>query len=164
MSGLGTLIAACAPLVAPATAHALVHQESGGHQFAIGVVDARLERQARSMAEALATVRQLEVEGMNYSVGLAQINRSNFARLGLTAQTAFEPCANLQAMQVILGECFERASRKASEQQALRMALSCYYSGNFQTGFRHGYVTSVVNAWRAQTESRQQQERRSRTD
>jgi len=34
--------------------------------------------------------------------------------------------------------------RYGDQQQALRAALSCYYSGNFETGFRHGYVQKVV--------------------
>ena len=55
--------------------------------------------------------------------------------------TAFEPCANLPAMQTVLGECFDRSRGPLQpEQTALRQALSCYYSGNFVTGFRHGYV------------------------
>jgi type IV secretion system protein VirB1 len=67
-------------------------------------------------------------------------------------ESAFEPCANLAAMQTVLGECFDRASgaaSKAVDQAALRQALSCYYSGNFATGFRHGYVRKVVDAARA---------------
>jgi type IV secretion system protein VirB1 len=43
-------------------------------------------------------------------------------------------------MQTVLGECFERSGPGAEPQTALRQALSCYYSGNFVTGFRHGYV------------------------
>ena len=85
--------------------------------------------------------------GWNYSVGLDQINKANFARYGLTFETAFEPCANLRAMQAILGDCFGRASARAEPQVALRQAFSCYYSGNFQTGFQHGYVQKVVAAW-----------------
>ncbi|MBX3644630.1 MAG: hypothetical protein KF720_16360 [Rubrivivax sp.] len=70
-------------------------------------------------------------------------------RLGLDLETAFDPCANLGAMQQILSECFERSTRtavraEASEQHALRQALSCYYSGNFVTGFRHGYVRRIA--------------------
>ena len=37
-----------------------------------------------------------------------------------------------------------RAASAAGDQVALRQALSCYYSGNFATGFRHGYVRKVV--------------------
>jgi type IV secretion system protein VirB1 len=53
-------------------------------------------------------------------------------------------------MQAVLTECFDRAQRKSvwasADQAALRAALSCYYSGNFTTGFRHGYVGKVVAA------------------
>ena len=45
-------------------------------------------------------------------------------------------------------ECFERASVRSGEQAALRQAFSCYYSGNFQTGFDHGYVQRVIAAYR----------------
>lgn len=146
---LAAVLLACAPLVAPTTAHALVHVESGGNAFAIGVVGGQLVRQPRHLAEALATVRSLEAGGWNYSLGIAQINKGNFARLGLTPEAAFEPCANARAMQTVLGECFERASRKSTDQTALRHALSCYYSGNFSTGYRDGYVDRVFAAWRA---------------
>lgn len=150
MVDLGVLVAQCAPLVAPVTAHAVITVESAGDPHAIGVVGGRLVRQPRSRAEALATVKSLETQGMNYSVGLGQINRGNFARLGLTPETAFEPCANLRAMQVILGECFERAGRVSEgEQLALKRALSCYYSGNFNTGFEQGYVQRVVQVVRS---------------
>lgn len=149
MVNLGVLVAQCAPLVAPATAHAVVAVESAGNPHAIGVVGGHLVRQPRDLAEAMATVRSLESLGMNYSVGLGQINRANFVRLGLTPESAFEPCANLRAMQAILSECFERAARATTQQQALRQAFSCYYSGNYSTGFREGYVDRVLAAWRA---------------
>ena len=144
------LVAACAPLVDPGTARALVSVESSFNPHAIGVVRGVLERQPRSHAEALVTAKQLEADGWNYSAGLAQINVRNFARLGLSRDTAFEPCANLRAMQVVLLECFERAQGGglAKPQRALRQSFSCYYSGNFATGFRDGYVGRVVRAAR----------------
>ena len=49
-------------------------------------------------------------------------------------------------MQTVLTECFERSASKAPPQTAIREALSCYYSGNFVTGFRHGYVQRVAHA------------------
>ena len=140
------LVLACAPLVHPGTAQALVTVESGFNPHAIGVVGGALERQPRNRAEALATASQLQVKGWNFSVGLAQINVHNFERLGLTAATAFDPCRNLRAMQAVLGECFDRSAPAAQPQTALRQALSCYYSGNFVTGFRHGYVQRVASA------------------
>ena len=143
------LALACAPQVHADTARALVSVESAFNPWAIGVVGGALVRQPRHRAEALATAKALQVAGWNFSVGLGQINVGNFDRLGLTVESAFEPCANLVAMQTVLAECFDRASRsaaKAVDQTALRQALSCYYSGNFATGFRHGYVSKVVAA------------------
>ena len=147
MIDLAVLVQTCAPLVAQDTARALIQVESGGNPFAIGVVGGALVRQPANLPEALATVAALEAAGWNYSVGLGQINKRNFDRYGLSPATAFEPCANLTAMQGILGECFSRASRRAPKQTALRDAFSCYYSGNFLTGHLHGYVGKVLAAW-----------------
>jgi type IV secretion system protein VirB1 len=136
----------CAPLVDPATAQALVAVESGANPNAIGVVGGSLERQPRTPGEAVATVRVLQQGGWNFSLGLAQINVHNLQRLGLTPERALEPCPNLQAMQTLLVECFERGrQRHAGAQRALRAALSCYYSGNLVTGIAHGYVARVVS-------------------
>jgi type IV secretion system protein VirB1 len=146
-----TLAALCAPQVHASTVMALVAVESGANPNAIGVVGGALLRQPRHRAEAVATARALQAAGWNFSVGLGQINVRNFDRLGLTAETAFEPCTNLAALQAVLTECFARTGTQAShavqdQQAALRRALSCYYSGNFSTGFQHGYVGRVVAA------------------
>jgi type IV secretion system protein VirB1 len=146
-----SLALACAPQVHAGTANALVAVESGHNPHAIGVVGGALLRQPRNAAEALATARALQAQGWNFSVGLAQINVHNLPRLGLTLDQAFEPCSNLGAMQTILGECNDRALQRepkdtASAQRGLRRALSCYYSGNFVTGFEHGYVRRVALA------------------
>ncbi len=140
------LVMACAPAVHASTAQALVMVESGFNPHAIGVVGGVLDRQPRNRGEALATADHLQAAGWNFSVGLAQINVRNFERLRLTTATAFEPCQNLRAMQAVLGECYERSGPGVEPQTALRQALSCYYSGNFVTGFRHGYVQRVAGA------------------
>ena len=142
------LVMACAPAVHASTAQALITVESGFNPHAIGVVGGVLDRQPRNRGEAVATADHLHATGWNFSVGLAQINVRNFERLGLTTATAFDPCQNLRAMQAVLGECFERSLSRAPPQAALRQALSCYYSGNFVTGFRHGYVQRVTSAVR----------------
>ncbi|WP_321943632.1 lytic transglycosylase domain-containing protein [Paraburkholderia tropica] len=135
----------CAPDVAPATMAAVVRVESDFNPYAIGVVHGRLQRQPASLAEAVATARALDAAGWNYSAGLAQVNRSNWPRFGLTADTAFDPCRNLAAGAAILQGCFERARRiHAQAQEALRSGLSCYASGDFSTGYRTGYVQRVV--------------------
>ena len=152
---IATLVVACAPLIAPDTAMALIRTESGGNPWAIGVVRNTLTRQPRNNSEAQAAAQMLDRSGWDYSVGLAQINRRNFERLGLTTKSAFEPCSNLRAMQTILSDCFARAGHggKSSEQIQLRRAFSCYYSGNFKTGFKTDlpgqvpYVDRVIASW-----------------
>ncbi|MBI3345673.1 MAG: lytic transglycosylase domain-containing protein [Burkholderiales bacterium] len=144
------LMLRCAPGVHPDTAVALVQVESGFNPWAIGVIGGELMHQPRSRAEALSTARSLLAQGWDFSVGLSQINARNFGRLGLTLETAFEPCANLAAMQSVLTECMDRAkaSHPDAGQLSLRQALSCYYSGSFTTGFQHGYVQRVASAAR----------------
>lgn len=138
------LALACAPLVHPSTAHAIVSAESSFNPHAIGVVTGSLQRQPRSIDEAVLTASDLRLRGRNFSVGLAQINVHNLDRFGLSLVDGFDACKNLGAMQTVLAECYERAGAKDAPQAALRRALSCYYSGNFTTGFRHGYVSRVV--------------------
>ncbi len=141
---------ACAPQVHADTTRALVQVESAFNPWAIGVVGGGLERQPQGRTEALATATSLRQSGWNFSVGLAQINVANVDRLGLTLEEAFEPCANLAAMQAVLRDCFDRAGgtepHAGHPQAALRAALSCYYSGNFTTGRRQGYVQQVARA------------------
>ncbi|RQV07782.1 lytic transglycosylase domain-containing protein [Burkholderia cenocepacia] len=147
---LPVLASTCAPAVHPVTMSAVVRNESGANPFAIGVVGGHLARQPRTQAEAEATAAALERAGWNYSVGLAQVNRANFARYGLAGGAAFDPCANLRAGSEILADCYRRASITTGPgQRALRHALSCYYSGNPQRGFKTekdgtSYVQRVV--------------------
>ena len=156
----GTLFLAlalrCAPQVDAGTAQALVAVESGFNPYAIGVVGGALIRQPRTQGEAIATAKALQAAGWNFSVGLAQINVGNLEPLGLTVESAFDPCTSLTAMQTVLADCYDRASGQdggagpAHSQAALRQALSCYYSGNFVAGFAHGYVHRVALAARPQ--------------
>ena len=128
----------CAPDVSPLTMAAIVEVESSRNPFAIGVVGGKLPRQPRSKGEALAAVQQLKANGFNYSVGISQVNRYNLARYGLhTYEKAFGACDNVRVGSRILRECYQRANDWGK-------ALSCYYSGNFVTGFRHGYVQKVM--------------------
>lgn len=124
--------------------HHVVHVESSYNPYAIGVVGARLMRQPRSLPEALATVRMLEDRGYNFSLGLAQINRYNLGKYDLDSyEQAFQVCPNVQAGSRILAECHSRSKGDWGK------SFSCYYSGNFVTGYRHGYVQKVYASMRA---------------
>lgn len=119
----------------------VINVESSRNPYAIGVVGGALVRQPRQLDEALATVRMLEEKGYNFSVGLAQVNRYNLGKYGLdTYEKAFQQCPNLQAASRILAECYSRSGNDWGK------SFSCYYSGNFETGFRHGYVQKVFTS------------------
>jgi type IV secretion system protein VirB1 len=116
----------------------VVRVESSNNPYAIGVVGGRLQRQPANLSEALATARMLERRGFNFSLGLAQVNRYNLGAYGLDSyEKAFDVCPNLQAGSRILAECLQRSGNDWGK------AFSCYYSGNFVTGFRHGYVQKI---------------------
>jgi type IV secretion system protein VirB1 len=110
----------------------IVQVESGFNPYAIGVVGDSLVRQPKNINEALATVKSLEKEGKNFSLGLAQVNRYNLKKYG------FESYAEVfKAGALILKECYSRSAPDWGK------ALSCYYSGNFTVGYKHGYVQKV---------------------
>lgn len=116
----------------------VINVESSRNPYAIGVVGGALVRQPKQLDEALATVRMLEEKGYNFSIGLAQVNRYNLVKYGLDSyEKAFQQCPNLQAASRILAECYGRSGKDWGK------SFSCYYSGNFTTGFRHGYVQKV---------------------
>lgn len=140
----GMELMGCQNLAVPTEVmHHVVRVESSYNPYAIGVVGGRLVRQPKNLPEALATVRMLEGRGFNFSIGLAQVNRYNLGKYGLDSyEKAFEPCANLTAGSKILAECYQRAKGDWGK------SFSCYYSGNFATGFRHGYVQKIYASLR----------------
>lgn len=144
-SSFETLALQCAPHVDTQTLAAVVRVESGYNPYAIGVVGAHLERQPRTYAEAVATAHALVEQGFDFSMGLGQVNIRNLAKYGESIETIFDPCRNLRASGAILQHCFVRSlSQNQDPQGALRNAFSCYYSGNFSTGYRLGYVARVI--------------------
>ncbi|NIJ91221.1 type IV secretion system protein VirB1 [Xanthomonas campestris] len=135
----GLEMAACSEMAVPMDVmRHVVNVESSYNPYAIGVVGGRLVRQPKSLGEALSTVRMLEEKGYNFSLGLAQVNRYNLAKYGLDSyEKAFQKCSNLQAGSKILAECYARSGNDWGK------SFSCYYSGNFVTGYRHGYVQKI---------------------
>jgi type IV secretion system protein VirB1 len=124
--------------------HHIVRVESSRNQFAIGVVGGHLVRQPQNLPEALSTVRMLENRGYNFSIGLAQVNRYNLGKYGLDSyEKAFQICPNLQAGSRILADCYSRSGGDWGK------SFSCYYSGNFVTGYRHGYVQKIYASMRS---------------
>lgn len=144
----GMELLSCPEMAVPAEVmQHVVRVESSHNPFAIGVVGGRLVRQPQNLSEAVATARMLEEKGYNFSLGLGQVNRYNLIKYGLdTYEKAFKTCPNLQAASKILAECYSRSGGNWGK------SFSCYYSGNFETGYRHGYVQKVyasINQGRA---------------
>ena len=142
----------CGRNVHPDTLQAVARVESSFNPFVIGVVGGRLAKQPRSFQEAVRTAERLHAQGRNFSMGLMQVNRHNLKGYGLDYRTVFDPCANVRTGAAILADCFKRAG--GSSQADLHKAFSCYYSGNFRTGFRADfkgqppYVVKILNAAR----------------
>ncbi|PUA41512.1 lytic transglycosylase [Pseudomonas protegens] len=128
----------CAPAVHPSTLYPVVKTESAFNPYAIGVKDGALPRQPQSLQEALAAVKGLVDKGASFAVGLGQIHRQHFdARDPRQVAELFEPCHNLKLSGDVLRRCYAAARPgSASDQDALRKAISCYYSGNFTTGLK----------------------------
>lgn len=133
---------ACPNLAVPAQVmRHVVHVESGANPFAIGVVGGQLVRQPKTLEEAVATAQMLKSKGYNYSLGAAQVNQVNFRKYGFdTHEKAFDLCANLAAGASILANCYARGGGDWGK------AFSCYYSGNFVSGFRSGYVQKIYDS------------------
>lgn len=137
-------LASCSNLAVPLEVmQHVVHVESSRNPFAIGVVGGHLVRQPKNLSEAVATASMLETRGFNFSVGIAQVNRYNLTKYGLDSyEKAFQVCPNLQAGTRILAECYGRSGKDWGR------SFSCYYSGNFVTGYRHGYVQKIFASMR----------------
>lgn len=136
----------CAPDVHISTLAAVVRHESGFNPLVIGV-NSKPHRSIRpgNREEAIAAVRKLIDEGVNFDVGYGQINVRNWKWLGVTAETIFDPCVNLASAQRVLVDCYRRAaSLHGPGQTALYASFSCYNTGNLTAGFKNGYVGRVI--------------------
>lgn len=133
---------ACAPNVSPQTIAAIIQVESGGNQFALGVNGPIQKRpRPKNAAEAARLARFYIEKGYSVDLGLMQINSRNLRGLGYTVEEILEPCNNLKAGSRILSRGYAGAVKRYGEgQEALRAALSAYNTGNYEHGFKNGYV------------------------
>lgn len=121
----------CAASVHPTTAFDVARVESGFHPWAIAEIvpdgNGVISHFPASQADAITLAEQLAAQGRRYSVGLMQITSTNFRHYDVTARELLDPCINLSVFEHILTGCYRRGG-------TLKRALSCYYSGNFNTG------------------------------
>lgn len=123
----------CAASIHPSTSLDVARVESGFHPYAIAEIlpDSRgvISHFPSSLPEAIRLTGQLATQERRYSVGLMQITSTNFRRYSVNARVLLDPCTNLSVFERILSDCYRRGG-------TLKRALSCYYSGNFETGQR----------------------------
>ena len=131
------MIGFCAPMVSQPLMKALVLEESRGHPFAIhdGVTHRALFPSTKE--QAVETARKLLSGGSRIDAGLAQINSDNWESLGLTAQTVFDPCINLQAGERVLLKAYLTSPHTQDA------AISRYNTGHPRRGVKNGYVARV---------------------
>jgi len=109
---------------------AVAHHESGRDPLAIGTKAGA--HRFTTKAEAIAAARALDARGQDFDAGLMQINRRQWARHGLTHETAFDACASLKA-----GANHLRADFAAAWTYAHRR----YNCGGFECGV--AYATAI---------------------
>ncbi len=136
----------CAPLAAPSTLASIARVESGFDPLMISDNTSKLSFAPSSVADATPLATQLIAAGHSVDVGLMQINSSNFTLAGLTVQAALDPCRSLAAGAAILAAGYGGGLTHASQQAALRVALSRYNTGDAGRGFANGYVARVEHA------------------
>lgn len=135
------LIHTCAPTVAPETIAAIVQVESGGNPFAVHINGQAQQTPIASRDEAIALATQAIARGKSVDMGLMQVNSKHLQKQHARVSDLFNPCTNLQIGSTILKDDYVRASRQVKDQHlALKLALSAYNTGNFQSGFDNGYV------------------------
>ncbi|MFU2080698.1 lytic transglycosylase domain-containing protein [Avibacterium endocarditidis] len=147
---LFSLFSQCAADVAPETLHTLIGVESSKNPYAVAIVyDKKIPpenrihfTQPKTEEEALNLIQTLEKAPKyhkSYSVGLMQVNSSNFKQYGITKENMFNACKNITAGANIFKACYAEAKNNnpaKNEQELLRIAASCYYSGNEKRGFK----------------------------
>ena len=132
----------CAPMVAPATIAAIIQVESGGNAFALGMngLVHKLPRPHNNL-EAAKQARYYMSLGYSIDLGLMQINSNNLRGLGYSVEQILDPCTNLKAGSRILARGYAGATKHYGPgQDALKAALSAYNTGNYERGFKNGYV------------------------
>lgn len=134
-----SLLGQCQNQVEPSVLKRIIDTESSSRPFAIAVVGADSVSQPKTKEDAIQIAKDLEEGGFNFSVGLMQVNKNNFHAHGLTIESAFDSCKNIEAGAAIYSDCYHRAKKKypsKPNKELLDDAASCYYSGNFLRGYK----------------------------
>jgi type IV secretion system protein VirB1 len=140
------LASACASKTSKSLLRAVAGIESRLDPLAIGDSTTHRSWSPKDLLAAASMARKLLAEGHSIDVGLMQINGANLIPLGLTVESAFEPCRSLAAAQAILSSAFAAGSSEAERHAAILISLSRYNTGRTLSGIANGYANRVVEA------------------
>ncbi|MCG6230255.1 transglycosylase SLT domain-containing protein [Vibrio furnissii] len=138
MLDIGLLAAECQQVVQTEVVRALIDVESNGNPLAVAVIGFDRFFQPSSLTMGNKMLNSLEKRGIKYSAGLMQITKDNFAAYELDNYSVFNPCVNIKVGADIYHSCLLRSIKQFGEQNITRNyknAASCYFSGNFKTGY-----------------------------
>jgi type IV secretion system protein VirB1 len=139
----GELALKCGPNVAPVTLASIAQTESGFNPFLIHDNNTKKAFNLGTDVEAAETATSLIAAGHSVDLGIMQINSHNLPALGLKVQDAFDPCVSIGAASIILSDAYVGGENHEAQQQALRVTISQYNTGDTQRGFTNGYVGKV---------------------
>lgn len=142
---IADLILHCSSGVDPLILQSLIVQESARHPYAIHDGKTHKSHFPKSREAAIQLAKQLREKGHRLDIGLAQINTQNFKWLGLTIETAFNPCTNLKASSTVLKEAMNRTPN-------LREQLSIYNSGKTTSKKGLSYADKIIRRAKATSE------------
>lgn len=144
----GQLALRCGPSVAPSTLASLAQTESGFQPLTVNDNTTGTSGVPATREIAIQIASKLLEAGHSLDIGIMQINSSNFKKLGLQLDAAFDPCQSIKAAAIILAGNYAGAESHDGQQAALRVAISKYNTGDAQRGFENGYVHKVEVAAR----------------
>lgn len=125
-SAFATLLATCAPNAPIDYMQRIAHIESGRHPYAMHDNTDGTSAFPETLEAAVSLARTKLAARHSIDVGLMGINVGNWGWLGLSVETALDPCKNVQAGARV----FENLSR--------------YNTGDPRKGFANGYVLKVL--------------------
>lgn len=138
MVSLETLVTQCQQEMPIAVVRAVINIESSGNPLSVGVVGFHHFFQPDSVLMGANMLQSLNKRGISCSAGLMQINTRNFSQYHLTNFSVFNPCENIRVGTEILFRCYKKSVRKYGNNGLIKNylnAASCYYSGNFKSGY-----------------------------
>jgi hypothetical protein len=144
----------CVPDAPLPTLRLIVGAESGFHAEALALHvttvasdgSLELERQPRSLDEALRWSRWLTTEGIDVGVGLMGIRIQDLQEMLLPLERAFEPCMNLRIGWVLFQKKYHAAATVLGNGQAAVQAALLAYEGNPTSRRPGSLIQSILEA------------------